>query len=190
MTEQNQLAGTEGRTGRNACATESDLPGSPGRGPGSPGLFERWRELDARVTGALRSELLTEREKEILRAIAGHKGAAKAIRSEDVAKQGGMEWCEKTRREIAGVVETAVLLLKIPVGGSRTRPCGYFLIANANDLELAITPLWGEVYALLRRLRALTGKQLVARMFGQAMLKLDEESGECQVASGEPKEAA
>src|SRR6266704_3693829 len=150
MTEQNQLSGTEGRTGRNACATESDLPGSPGRGPGSPGLFERWRELDARVTGALRSELLTEREKEILRAIAGHKGAAKAIRSEDVAKQGGMEWCEKTRREIAGVVETALLL----------------------------------------RLRALTGKQLVARMFGQAMLKLDEESGECQVASGEPKEAA
>jgi hypothetical protein len=143
--------------------------------------FDRWRELDALVTAALQSDVFGERDKEILRVIAGHKGAAKAIRSEDVAHAAGMEWCEKTRREISGVVELAVLLHKIPIGGSRGKPCGYFLIANANDLELAITPLWGEVYALLRRLRALTGKQLVARMFGQAMLKLDAEK---------PKEAA
>jgi hypothetical protein len=135
----------------------------------------RWRDLDARVTAALRSEIFSEREKEILRVIAGHKGAARAIRSEDVAAAAGMQWCERTRREIAGVVETAVLLAKVPIGGSRGKPGGYFLIVNANDLEAAITPLWGEVYALLRRLRALTGKQLVARMFGQAMLKLDAE---------------
>jgi hypothetical protein len=164
MSEQLQLGAGEERTGRSACAT-----------------WQRWAELDELVAKALRASLLTEREKEILRVIAGHKGAARAIRSEDVAAAAGMEWCEKTRREIAGVVETAVLLHKIPIGGSRAKPCGYFVIVNANDLELAITPLWGEVYALLRRLRALTGKQLVARMFGQAMLKLDAE---------EPKEAA
>ncbi len=144
-------------------------------------MFDRWRELDARMTASLQSEIFSEREKEILRVIAGHKGAAKAIRSEDVAKAAGMEWCEHARREIAGVVATAVLLHKIPIGGSRGKPQGYFLIVNANDLEVAITPLWDEVYALLRRLRTLTGKQLVARMFGQAMLKLDAE---------EPKEAA
>ncbi len=162
MAEQGQPGGDmEERTGKSACATGN--------------LFERWRELDARVTAALQSELFGEREKEILRVIAGHKGAAKAIRSEDVAKQAGMEWNELTRRKIAGTAEAAVLLFKIPIGGSRAKPCGYFLIVNANDLELAIAPLWGEVYALLRRLRALTGKQLVARMYGQAMLKLDEE---------------
>src|SRR5260370_4790299 len=136
-------------------------------------MLGRWRELDGRVVAALSSALLDEREKEILRVIAGHKGAAKAIRSEDVAAAAGMEWSEKTRREIAGVVETAVLLLKIPIGGSRAKPCGYFLIVNANDLELAITPLWGEGYALLRRLRAPKGKKLVAPMVVQAMLKLD-----------------
>jgi hypothetical protein len=172
VTEQLQLGMGEERTGRNACAT-----------------WQRWAELDALVAKALGSELLTEREREILRVIAGHKGAAHAIRSEDVAKLAGMEWCEKSRREIAGVVETAVLLLKIPIGGLRGKPCGYFLIVNANDLEQAITPLWGEVYALLRRLRALTGKQLVARMFGQAMLKLDAEVADPGLA-GKPKEAA
>ncbi len=147
----------------------------------APGMWDRWKELDELVAKALRASLLSEREKEVLRVIAGHKGAAKAIRSEDVAAAAGMEWCERTRREIAGVVETAVLLHRIPIGGLRMPPYGYFLIANANDLELAITPLWAEVYAHLRRLRALTGKQLVARMFGQAMLRLDAE---------EPKEAA
>ncbi len=152
-------------------------------------MFDRWRELDARVTAALQANVFSEREKEILRVIAGHKGATKAIRSEDVAKAAGMEWCEGARREIAGVVETAVLLHKIPIGGSRGKPSGYFLVVNANDLEVAITPLWGEVYALLRRLRALTGKQLVARMFGQAMLKLDSEDektqGSNEVKNGE-----
>lgn len=143
--------------------------------------WERWRELDARVTEALSSPLLSESDKEILRVIAGHKGAANAIRSEDVATQAGLRWSEQARREVAGAVETAVQLFAIPIGGLRVKPYGYFLIVNANDLELAITPLWGEVYAHLRRLRALTGKRLVARMFGQAMLKLDQEK---------PKEAA
>lgn len=160
MTEQNQLGPFEAQGKADAGA-----------------VWQRWAELDARVTAALQSNVFSEREKEILRVIAGHKGAQHAIRSEDVASAAGMKWCEQSRRDVAGVVETAVLVFQVPIGGSRAKPCGYFLIANANDLELAITPLWGEVYALLRRLRALTGKQLVARMFGQAMLKLDSEPG-------------
>ncbi|MBZ5702119.1 MAG: hypothetical protein LAN84_09750 [Acidobacteriia bacterium] len=146
-------------------------------------LTDRWAELDAKVAAALRSALLSEREKEVLRVIAGHRGAAQAIRAEEVARQAGMAWCERARREIAGVVETAVLLYRIPIGGLRMKPYGYFLIASAGDLDLAIHPLWGEVYAHLRRLRALTSKTDVARLFGQAMLQLDAEAGK-------PKEAA
>jgi len=139
------------------------------------GRIERWAELDAKVVAALGSAVLSERDKEVLRVIAGHKGALDAIRAEEVARQAGMEWSERTRREIAGVVENAVLLFHIPIGGRRGKPCGYFLIVSANDLDLAIHPLWGEVYAHLRRLRALTSKGDVARLFGQAMLKLDSE---------------
>jgi len=154
---------------------------------GGPGAtWDRWRELDGRVRAALESTLLTEREKEILRVIAGHKGAAKAIRSEDVAKQAGMEWNERARRDVAGVVETAVLLCKIPIGGLRVKPYGYFLIVSMRDLDLALSPLNGEFHALLRRIRALTSRDDAARMFGQAMLKLDEaETGNSKIEKGE-----
>jgi len=154
---------------------------------------QRWRELDARVVKALESEMFSEREKEILRVIAGHKGAARAIRSEDVARQAGLQWSERARREVAGTVETAVLQCRIPIGGLRVKPYGYFLIVSMEDLDLALAPLRGEFHALLRRIRALTSREDAARMFGQAMLRLDGEgSGEWRVASGErkPEEAA
>lgn len=137
--------------------------------------WRRWNELDERVTRALESKVFSEREKEILRVIAGHKGAAHAIRSEDVARAAGMEWRERTRRDIAGVVERAVLFFKIPIGGLRMKPYGYFLIVSIDDLNLALSPLNGEFHALLRRIRALTSREDAARMFGQAMLKLDSE---------------
>jgi hypothetical protein len=136
---------------------------------------QRWNELDARVTAALQSEVFSEREKEILRVIAGHKGAAKAIGSREVARAAGMAWCENTRRIVAGVVETAVLVFKVPIGGLRGKPHGYFLIVTADDLSLALGPLHGEFRALLRRIRALSSKEQAAAMFGQTMLKLDSE---------------
>jgi hypothetical protein len=152
-------------------------------------LWERWRELDALVLAALESPELTEHEKEVLRVIAGHKGSAKAVRAREIAQELGLREGEEGRRFIAGVVETAILLHGIPIGAIRFKPYGYFLIASANDLDLAIAPLWGEVYAHLRRLRMLAGKQFVARMFGQAMLKLDVESGPTAEAE-KPQEAA
>lgn len=140
--------------------------------------WRKWDELDARVEKALCSGALSEREKEVIRVIAGHKGAANAIRAEEVARQAGLRWEERARREIAGVVETAVQVFKIPIGGLRMKPYGYFLIVTLNDLHLAIAPLAGEFHSLLRRIRALTSKQDAARMFGQAMLKLDAEKEE------------
>jgi len=138
-------------------------------------------ELEERILEALGSNVWGERDKEILRAIAGHKGAANAIRSEEISNRLGFKWCERTRRQITSVVETAVMLFRIPIGGLRMKPYGYFVIVSRNDLDLAIQPLMGEFYALLRRIRALTSKQDVARLFGQAMLKLEKE---------QPREAA
>jgi hypothetical protein len=44
---------------------------------------------------------------------------------------------------------------------------------TASDLDIAIQPLRHEMESLIRRLRSLTSKQDVARMFGQTLLKLD-----------------
>lgn len=152
MSEQLQFA--EGRTGRNACATD---------------------ELDERVMEVLRAPTFCERDKEVIRVIAGHKGAAKAIRGEEIAQQLGRVWNEDARREISSVVQAAILIFKLPIGAVRHKPHGYFLIVTAEDLGLAVGPLSSEFKSLLRRIRALTSKREAARMFGQAMLKLDDE---------------
>jgi hypothetical protein len=140
-------------------------------------LFDRWREIDARIEEALRSNLFSESDKEILRVVASHKSAHNAIRAEEIASRAGLAWNEQTRRQITGTVETAILLFHVPIGGLRTKPYGYFLIVTPKDLELALGPLTGEFRSLLRRIRALTSKQEAARLFGQAMLRLDKESG-------------
>jgi hypothetical protein len=150
---------------------------------------ERWKELDEKIIAALRSDLLNERDKEVLRVLAGHKGAMNAIRSVELAFHAGVGRGEKGRRAVALAIETFVQLFGIPIGGLRVPPYGYFLIVDHADLALAVGPLWGEVYAHLRRLRALTGKQTVARLFGQAMLKLAAEVQDPGRA-GKPKEAA
>lgn len=143
--------------------------------------FDRFRELDARVESALRSPLLDEKDKEILRVIARHKGAALAIRSALVAEEAGMMSGEVARRKICSAVETFRLLFKLPIGASRMPPYGYFLIVSSADLELAIQPLAGELYALMRLMRALSSRHEVAKLFDQTKLKLEAE---------EPKEGA
>lgn len=135
----------------------------------------RLAELDEKVVAALRSNVLTEHDKEILRVIASHQGAMNSIRSAEIALLAGAGLGEEGRRNVTKTIETLVTFFRMPIGGLRMPPYGYFLIVSSADLDLAIQPLWGEVYAHLRRLRALTSKQAVARLFGQAMLKLDEE---------------
>lgn len=139
-------------------------------------LTTRFRELDAKVAEALGSPLLAQREREILRVIAGHKGAANAVTAREVAERAGLRWTEQSRRKITSTVETCVRLLRIPIGGSRLKPYGYFLIVTDHDLAQATQPLTSELYALLRRLRALASREEAARMVGQAMLQLDEEN--------------
>ena len=133
-------------------------------------------DLDERVEKALRSLELAEREKELLRILSMHRGALSAVTSASLAEQMGLPAGEESRRVITLGVETLRLLHRIPVGASRSKPAGYFLIETRKDLDVAMGPLLGEWYAHLRLLRALAGKQRVARLFGQQMLRLDEES--------------
>lgn len=140
--------------------------------PRTVDLF-RLRDL---LNTALDSPELTDDEKKIVRILGEHRGAAAAIRSSSVAQLLKLPASENSRRWICQVVETLVLLHHLPIGASRTAPMGYFLIETQADLDLAINARWKEIYAHMRYLRALTSKQDVARLFGQAQLQLDSEA--------------
>jgi hypothetical protein len=116
---------------------------------------------------------LEENARELVRVLWTRQGAAHAMRAGEILDSLRLPRNDKWRRWLKDAVNDLVVLHGLPVGGLRVPPYGYFLIVSANDLDLAIHPLWGEVYALLRRLRALTSKHDVARLFGQAMLDLD-----------------
>lgn len=129
--------------------------------------------LDGRVSAAMRDDLLEEAQRKVLRIVWLHRGAQNAIKAEEILRQLGREANENARRWVKGTIEDLVTRLGVPIGGSRQKPYGYFLIVTASDLDIAIQPLRHEMESLIRRLRSLTSKQDVARMFGQTLLKLD-----------------
>ena len=138
-------------------------------------LVQALTEAQYRIARALDSPELSEIEKDILKVIFLHSGAVNAIKSARVAELAGLDPGEGSRRFIAKTVEILVTLYKIPIGGLRVPPYGYFLIETRRDLDLAIAARWGEVYAHMRYLRGLTSREDVARLFGQGLLNLDAE---------------
>jgi len=126
------------------------------------------------LTSGISTPALEENARELVRVLWTRQGAAHAIRAGEILDALRLSRNDKWRRWLKDAMNDLVVLHRLPVGGLRVPPYGYFLIVSANDLDLAIHPLWGEVYALLRRLRALTSKHDVASLFGQAMLDLDE----------------
>jgi hypothetical protein len=60
----------------------------------------------------------------------------------------------------------------IAIGGLREPPYGYFLIVDAEDLELAVRTLRAELRSLVGRLRILLSKEQLAELWGQEILNL------------------
>jgi hypothetical protein len=131
--------------------------------------------LHVRLAAALDSPELAPTEKDVVKILGMRRGRASAVPSREIAHLLGVSWSEHTRRWICETVETLVLLHRLPIGASRVRPYGYFLIETAADLDVAIHARWKEIYAQMRYLRALTSKQDVERLWGQAQLQLDSE---------------
>lgn len=141
--------------------------------------------LDELIEKTLRSLVATDIEKAVLGVLRLHRGSANAIKSSAIVEQLSFRGAapalrlghtkENSRRAIAGAIENLVELHRLPIGGLRVPPYGYFLIETPADLDLAIKARWGEIYAHLRYLRALTSKTDVARLFDQQMLELDAE---------------
>lgn len=148
-------------------------------------------ELDAQIVRVLGRADLDESTAELLRLLAGHKGAANAIRigGPDGIMQtlngagrqwrvGSGEWRGEqpwNERTVKAAVKDLVERFGMQIGASRKPPYGYFFILTAEDREEARRPLRNELKSLARRLRALSSKLEIAREWGQIQVELDRE---------------
>ena len=139
--------------------------------------LDRLAELDAQIVRLLQSAEWPERDKELLRILSMHRSAANPISALSLASILRLPEGEYGRRVVTATIEDLVVRGRIPIGARRSKPNGYFLVVSQEDLDHAIGPLWGEIYALLRRLRVLSSRERVAELFGQAMLEFDRPSG-------------
>jgi len=135
--------------------------------------LDRLAEVDAQIVRLLRSPEWPEQDKELLRILASHRGAGNPISALSLAEQMRFGEGEAARRKVTGTIEDLIVRGRIPIGARRSKPNGYFLIVDHADLGAAEHALWGEIYALLRRLRVLSSRERVAELFGQAMLDFD-----------------
>ncbi len=142
-----------------------------------------------RVAAALRDPLLPEVDRKLLRIVAVHRGAANAVRAEAILGELGIYCDDNARRWVKKTVEDLVTRLKVPIGGLRMKPYGYFLVVTQADMDLALQPLQNELLSLARRIRALTDKRYISKLHGQIMLRLDLYEGERgEDASGDPSQ--
>jgi hypothetical protein len=112
----------------------------------------------------------------LLEMLRSHKGAADALPLQTISVQLGM-----SAREVKEAVKSLIEDFKLPIGGSRQKPYGYFLIVTADDLEQALRPLTGEIRSMARRVRALTSEQQLGEIFNQVRMELNQ----LPVASGQ-----
>jgi hypothetical protein len=139
----------------------------------------RREDLDRRIARLLRSGQLDRPEQELLSILAQHKGAANAISIRQLLSQlthwseCSSKWSDWTERDIKAAVKDLIERFGIPIGGSRSKPYGYFLVMTIDDQLEAGRPLLHEIRSLARRHRILTSRQETARLLRQIELDLD-----------------
>lgn len=140
--------------------------------------FDRSAELDAQVTRVLGRADLDESTAELLRLLAGHKGAANAITAAEIARELniGFRPGEQARRWVTERVEDLRTRFRLEIGAAKTKPRGYFMVLDAADNELMQRRLRNEWFKAMRNYWLFTGKQATARIHGQMMLELEKGS--------------
>ena len=79
----------------------------------------------------------------------------------------------KTEREIKATIERLRCDHRMRIGARRTSPVGYFLIVDAQDAEEALKPYRGQVFTMLRTIRALASPRMWLEFSGQMRIELD-----------------
>jgi len=93
----------------------------------------------------------TEEEAEVARHIwSRHRGRGNPISIAALQVLTGF-----SERAIKGIVEELVVKHRLPIGGRREEPFGYFVILDEEDQEAAARPYRAQILAMWRRLRVL-----------------------------------
>jgi hypothetical protein len=104
----------------------------------------------------------------ILRLVSACKGRAHAISIGMIGRITNMQ-----EREIKSSVKSLIEDFGIPIGASRHKPYGYFLIVSSDDVDVALRPLANEVISIARRMRKLGGSDIVKEMLGQLRVEME-----------------
>ena len=79
----------------------------------------------------------------------------------------------RKEREIKAMIERLRCDHRMRIGARRTSPVGYFLIVDAQDAEEALKPYRGQVFTMLRTIRALANPQMWLEFRGQLRIELE-----------------
>lgn len=113
---------------------------------------------------------LTTEEREILLILRWHKGASNAKPLADFAAKLNL-----SPRSMKQHIRNLAVTHKLPIGGSRQEPYGFFLCVTAEDIEVALRPIWNEIKSLLQRAHAVGDRQRVLEMLGQMQEEFSDE---------------
>jgi hypothetical protein len=127
-------------------------------------------ELAERIHKAHQACSLTARL--VLDALEGRLGAASAMSIAEMQRQLACDGHGAlSDRDIKAAVKELVEEGGVPVGSSRSKPFGYFLIVSDEDAEIAVRPLLGELKSIAGRIRKLSPKtDYVRHLLGQEVL--------------------
>lgn len=109
---------------------------------------------------------LTREQRELLRRLVFHVGHRSPITRRTLEERAGLN-----EREVKAAIRDLVIVHQLPIGASRGKDHGYFLVDSPEDVEIAISPLEGEIRELARRVRILGGKERLAELCGQLPLE-------------------
>lgn len=128
-------------------------------------------QIDAILAGEAGPWKLMADELVVLRMLRSHKGSLDPLPLDTITIQVGM-----APRMIKRTMKSLVEDFGLPIGGSREKPYGYFLIVAPDDLKRALRPLVNEIKSMRRRMDSLEAACREMPFFEQTRLALDEEA--------------
>ena len=128
-------------------------------------------QIDAILAGEAGPWKLQPDELVVLRMLRSHKGSLEPLPLERITVQMGM-----SPRMIKRTMKSLIEDFGLPIGGSREKPFGYFLIVAPDDLRRALRPLAHEMRSMRRRMDSLEAACRAMPFFEQTRLALEEEA--------------
>lgn len=79
----------------------------------------------------------------------------------------------KTEREIKATIERLRRDHRLCIGARRTRPVGYFLVIDEEDLEAALHSYRSQIFTMLRTIRLLASRAKWLEFRGQMRIEME-----------------